>query len=49
MDDGVGGANLGLGHGLAGLVDRLHGVDGTLDIDSPLGGPTWIRAQLPDA
>ncbi len=49
MDDGVGGANLGLGHGLAGLVDRLHGVDGTLDIDSPVGGPTWIRAQLPDA
>jgi signal transduction histidine kinase len=49
MDDGVGGANLGLGHGLAGLVDRLHGVDGTLEIDSPIGGPTWIRAQLPDA
>ena len=23
--------------------------DGTLDIDSPVGGPTWIRAQLPDA
>ena len=49
MDDGIGGANLGLGHGLAGLVDRLHGVDGTLEIDSPVGGPTWIRAQLPDA
>lgn len=31
-DDGCGGAHLGKGHGLAGLVDRLAGVDGSLKI-----------------
>ncbi|WP_196810989.1 sensor histidine kinase [Arthrobacter sp. 35W] len=46
-DDGVGGAHVGKGHGLAGLVDRLAGVDGTLGVDSPDGGPTTITARIP--
>lgn len=46
-DDGVGGASLARGHGLAGLADRLAGVDGTLVVDSPPGGPTQVTATLP--
>ncbi len=46
-DDGVGGAHVGKGHGLAGLVDRLAGVDGSLEISSPAGGPTSLRASIP--
>lgn len=46
-DDGVGGASLARGHGLAGLADRLAGVDGTLVVDSPGGGPTQVTATLP--
>lgn len=47
MDDGGGGAHVGKGHGLAGLVDRLAGVDGSLHISSPDGGPTTLRASVP--
>ena len=46
-DDGVGGAHLGKGHGLAGLADRLAGIDGTLDVHSPMGGGTVLTAQIP--
>ncbi|WP_170133115.1 sensor histidine kinase [Arthrobacter livingstonensis] len=46
-DDGRGGAHVGKGHGLAGLVDRLAGVDGSMDIASPEGGPTLLRASIP--
>lgn len=46
-DDGTGGAHLAKGHGLAGLEQRVHGVDGTLALSSPDGGPTRIRAELP--
>ncbi|WP_225728301.1 MULTISPECIES: sensor histidine kinase [unclassified Nocardia] len=46
-DDGIGGAHLGKGHGLAGLTDRLTGVDGRLDVHSPEGGPTVLTAQIP--
>ncbi|MFJ9363364.1 sensor histidine kinase [Nocardia sp. NPDC101769] len=46
-DDGVGGAHRGKGHGLAGLVDRLAGVDGRLDVHSPAGGPTVLTAEIP--
>jgi signal transduction histidine kinase len=48
-DDGVGGAHLGKGHGLAGLADRLAGIDGTLDVHSPAGGGTVVTAQIPAA
>jgi signal transduction histidine kinase len=46
-DDGIGAATLAKGHGLAGLADRLAGVDGTLTLDSPEGGPTQLTATLP--
>jgi signal transduction histidine kinase len=46
-DDGVGGAALDKGHGLAGLDDRLHAVGGRLRVTSPCGGPTTITAELP--
>jgi signal transduction histidine kinase len=46
-DDGVGGAVAHHGSGLAGLADRVGGVDGTLHIDSPIGGPTTLRVDLP--
>lgn len=48
-DDGVGGASVAKGHGLAGLRDRLGAVDGTLRLDSPEGGPTVVRADIPCA
>jgi len=46
-DDGVGGASLAKGQGLSGLVDRLAGVDGTLTLSSPIGGPTLLTATIP--
>jgi len=45
-DDGVGGADLGKGHGLAGLAERARGADGTLGVTSPAGGPTTVRAEI---
>jgi len=45
-DDGVGGADP-AGAGLAGLADRIAGVDGTLAVESPPGGPTIVSAVLP--
>jgi signal transduction histidine kinase len=47
VDDGKGGADPGAGTGLAGLRDRLSPLDGRLSVDSPAGGPTRVRAQLP--
>jgi signal transduction histidine kinase len=44
-DDGIGGADP-HGAGLAGLADRVSGVDGTLSVESPSGGPTVISAVL---
>lgn len=35
------------GTGLLGVADRLSGVEGTLSIDSPHGGPTHIRITVP--
>jgi signal transduction histidine kinase len=46
-DDGIGGASSAKGHGLSGLVDRLAGVDGSLTISSPAGGPTQLTATIP--
>ncbi|GAA3118102.1 sensor histidine kinase [Streptosporangium carneum] len=46
-DDGVGGAAPRAGGGLAGLADRAATIDGVLVVDSPPGGPTLIRAELP--
>ncbi|MFE7410263.1 sensor histidine kinase [Streptomyces laurentii] len=46
-DDGVGGARLDGGTGMAGLAERLDAVDGVLAVDSPEGGPTTVTAELP--
>ncbi|MET8131945.1 MULTISPECIES: sensor domain-containing protein [unclassified Streptomyces] len=46
-DDGRGGAGLDGGTGMAGLADRLGAVDGVFVVDSPVGGPTVITAELP--
>ncbi|MFU8853378.1 sensor histidine kinase [Micromonospora sp. SL1-18] len=46
-DDGVGGAHLAKGHGLSGIADRVRAAGGALDVASPAGGPTVIRAELP--
>jgi signal transduction histidine kinase len=45
-DDGPGGADP-LGAGLTGLRRRVEALDGRLIVDSPAGGPTVIRAELP--
>jgi signal transduction histidine kinase len=47
IDDGVGGADISRGSGLAGLAGRLDAVDGVLVVDSPAGGPTRVIAELP--
>ncbi|MFI5687762.1 sensor histidine kinase [Streptomyces sp. NPDC051636] len=47
VDDGVGGADVAAGSGLAGLAERLDAVDGILVVDSPAGGPTRVTAELP--
>jgi signal transduction histidine kinase len=46
-DDGNGGARVGAGGGLAGLVERVGTVDGEVHVDSPAGGPTVVRVELP--
>jgi signal transduction histidine kinase len=46
-DDGRGGANAAHGSGLRGLEDRVAAIGGTLEIASPVGGGTSIRARLP--
>jgi signal transduction histidine kinase len=48
-DDGVGGATLESGGGLAGLRSRVEALDGQLDLISPAGGPTVLRVWLPAA
>ncbi len=45
-DDGPGGADP-RGNGLSGLRQRVEALDGTLDVDSPEGIGTTIRAVLP--
>jgi signal transduction histidine kinase len=46
-DDGRGGADPAAGSGLPGLISRIRTVDGSLDIVSPIGGPTIVRVDLP--
>ncbi|MEO3756581.1 sensor domain-containing protein [Streptomyces sp. B6B3] len=50
-DDGHGGAAIGTGPGggtgLAGLLQRVRTVDGTLHVTSPAGGPTTVTVLLP--
>jgi signal transduction histidine kinase len=50
-DNGAGGAKVGpaggFGGGLAGLRDRVHAVDGTFIVRSPINGPTVVSVELP--
>ena len=46
-DDGVGGANADDGSGLRGLADRVEALGGRLNIDSPPGAGTTLRADIP--
>jgi signal transduction histidine kinase len=46
-DDGRGGAVIGAGSGLTGLLARARTVDGTLTCESPPGGPTVVTVELP--
>ena len=45
-DDGIGGADP-EGGGLQGLARRVAALDGTVSVDSPVGGPTIITAEVP--
>jgi signal transduction histidine kinase len=47
QDDGVGGASLVEGAGLAGLRDRVGALDGELHLLSPEGGPTVLMVEIP--
>ena len=46
-DDGVGGADVEHGGGLAGLASRVAAIEGRLRVASPVGGPTTVLAELP--
>ncbi|MFC8916259.1 sensor domain-containing protein [Streptomyces sp. NPDC047821] len=46
-DDGTGGADASRGTGLTGLADRIAVLDGRLAINSPKGGPTVLRVEIP--
>jgi signal transduction histidine kinase len=46
-DDGAGGAHPAAGSGLRGLAERVAVLGGELSIDSPLGGGTSLRAEIP--
>jgi signal transduction histidine kinase len=48
-DNGIGGADPSHGTGLRGLADRLAALDGRLEVDSPLGVGTTVRARIPCA
>jgi len=46
-DDGVGGADPAAGTGLRGLADRMDVLGGRLEVESPLGAGTRVRATIP--
>jgi signal transduction histidine kinase len=46
-DDGGGGADPARGSGLEGLADRLDALSGRLEVASPPGGGTRLRAEIP--
>lgn len=47
VDDGRGGADERGGSGLSGIRRRVEAHDGRLTLESPLGGPTTMEAELP--
>jgi signal transduction histidine kinase len=53
-DDGIGGARindqmdlLNRGSGLHGMVHRVEAIDGRMQLESPIGGPTTVEVILP--
>jgi signal transduction histidine kinase len=46
-DDGVGGADPARGSGLRGLADRVASLSGRLQVESPAGVGTRVRAEIP--
>jgi signal transduction histidine kinase len=46
-DDGIGGADVAAGSGLRGLSDRVAALDGRLELHSPPGKGTRLRAEIP--
>ncbi|WP_067973223.1 sensor histidine kinase [Nocardiopsis trehalosi] len=48
-DDGRGGADPAKGTGLRGIRRRLSAFDGTMNVVSPVGGPTIVTMELPCA
>jgi PAS domain S-box-containing protein len=46
-DDGVGGADPAAGSGLRGLADRVEALGGSLEVVSPVGAGTALRAEIP--
>jgi signal transduction histidine kinase len=46
-DDGVGGASLAKGHGLAGLADRVQAAGGVMNLDSTAATGTTLTVALP--
>jgi PAS domain S-box-containing protein len=46
-DDGIGGASTTSGSGLTGLMDRIGALEGRLEVESPVGQGTLVRAVLP--
>jgi signal transduction histidine kinase len=49
VDDGIGGADTEGGSGLRGLADRVETLGGRLQVWSPRGGGTRVRAEIPCA
>ena len=47
VDDGIGGADTEVGTGLRGLADRVEALGGRLQVWSPRGGGTRLRAEIP--
>jgi len=46
-DDGIGGALGSVESGLGGLIDRIEALDGRLEVISPPGQGTIVRAVIP--
>jgi signal transduction histidine kinase len=49
VDDGIGGASADGGSGLRGLADRVEALGGRLQVSSPQGDGTRLRAEIPYA
>jgi signal transduction histidine kinase len=46
-DDGMGGADMGNGSGLTGLMDRVEALGGHMHISSQVGNGTAISVEIP--